>query len=173
MEITNYSEQVSTEWIEALALEELNMEMSGVVNMNEHLSPAGALEESSIRFMDELKDHFELFVSKFNEYRGASAQIKLFKISNTVNDFMLYRNSLRLILNRRANDTIAIGFLTGSGEMLPARLGGNTPSVNGPHEIKAHVGAFNEITWRFRGEIVNVEAVARFYMSEFIRNSAH
>lgn len=169
----NSQERVSTEWIEALALEELNMEMSGVVNFNEHLTPGAALEESSIRFMDELKDHLELFASKFNEYRGANAQIKIFKISNTVNDFMLYRNSLRLIINRRASDTIAIGFLTGGGEILPARLGGNVPSVNGPHEIKAHVGAFNEITWRFRGEIVNTEAISRFYISEFIRNSAH
>ena len=28
-----------TEWVENLALEELNMEESGVVHMNEHLDP--------------------------------------------------------------------------------------------------------------------------------------
>ena len=39
--MTNLTEnsQVSTKWIESLALEELNMEESGVINFSEHLNP--------------------------------------------------------------------------------------------------------------------------------------
>jgi len=44
----------------------------------------------------------------------------------------------------------------------------NTP-IN---EIKAHVGPFNHITWRHHGEPVEVEAIVRFHLAEFIRHSA-
>src|SRR5690606_2919559 len=93
------TEQISTVWIENLALEELNMEDSGVIHFNEHLSPVRALEEASIELMEKLKEKFEIYITKFNEYRGnknPSSAIKTFKISNTINDFMLFRNSLKL-----------------------------------------------------------------------------
>ena len=44
----NHAQEVSTTWIESLALDELNMEESGIVNFNEHLNPIHYLEESSI-----------------------------------------------------------------------------------------------------------------------------
>jgi len=172
-EITLRQEE-STKWLEDLALDELNMDESGIINFGEHINPSHLLEESSIGFMNELRDLFEIYVTKFNEYRGGTAnlsQIKIFKISNTVNDFMLFRNSLRLIFNRRANDLITIGFIASNGELLSARMstGNNHESV---HEIKAHLGPFNNITWRFHGETVATKALVRHYLSEFIKNSA-
>ena len=47
---------IATNWIETLALEELNMEETGVINFNEHLNPVKLLEESSIELMEELKE---------------------------------------------------------------------------------------------------------------------
>ena len=137
-EITVRQEE-STKWLEDLALDELNMDESGIINFGEHINPL--------------------------------SQIKIFKISNTVNDFMLFRNSLRLIFNRRANDLITIGFIASNGELLSARMstGNNHESV---HEIKAHLGPFNNITWRFHGETVATKALVRHYLSEFIKNSA-
>lgn len=167
-------QEINTRWVEELALEELNMDESGIINFHKHLNPQHLLEESSICFMNSLRDSFELYVSKFNELRGhnqSDSKIKIFKISNTVNDFMLYRNSLRLIFNRRANDLISIGFLSSNGELLPARLNINIIEQT-THEIKAHVGPFNNISWRFHGEVVQVDALVRHYLSEFIRNSA-
>ncbi|MEI8346205.1 MAG: hypothetical protein WCG27_01970 [Pseudomonadota bacterium] len=168
-------QEVSTSWIETLAMDELNMDESGVVSFEEHLNPIHFLEESSIKFVDALRDRLEFYVTKFNEYRGGhrnEAQIKTFKISNTINDFMLFRNSLRLIFNRKSNDTISIGFLTGTGELVPARINAVKSSVEEIHEIKAHVGPFNNISWRFHGEVVEIDALVRFYLTEFIYNSA-
>lgn len=169
------TEQISTKWIENLALEELNMEESGIVNFNNHLNPAYLLEESSIDFMNQLRDRFELYTTKFNEYRGMHTGngIKIFKISNTVNDFMLFRNSLRLIFARKAHDLINIGFLANGKDLFSARMSHEedhgAPNV---HEIRAHIGPFNNITWRFNGEIVDPDALVRHYMTEFITNSA-
>ena len=45
-------QNINYEWIESLALEEINMDESGIVNINGHLNPALLLEESSILFMN-------------------------------------------------------------------------------------------------------------------------
>lgn len=163
-------------WIENLASEEINMDESGIVNINGHLNPSLLLEESSIEFMNEMRDRFEAYTTKFNEHRGRSnshASIKLFKISNTVNDFMLFRNSLRLIFARKSNDVISIGFLANGKDIYGARLSFNDQfgSTN-IHEIRAHLGAFNKITWKFNNEAVDLEALTRHYLTEFIINSS-
>lgn len=171
----SFPNEISTGWVENLAIEELNMNESGIVNFHEFLNPSHLLEESSIHFMDLIRDRFELYAQKFNEYRGNAqngAQIKIFKIANTVNDFMLFRNSLRLVINRKANDLITIGFLSNNGELLPGKINDNAFTKNSQHEIKAHLGPFNKITWRFQGEAIDIESLVKFYLSEFIRNSA-
>ena len=175
MENLTSSQNILTDWIEQLALEELNMEESGVVHMNEHLNPLHFLEESSIEFMNDLRERCEIYTSKFNEFRGGinnGTQIKIFKISNTINDFMLFRNSLRLVFARKANDLISIGFLNNGKDVFSARLNNKESPGQIPHEIKAYVGPFMDITWQFQGQPVNKDALVRHYLSEFIRQSA-
>ncbi len=170
------NETISTKWIETLALDEINMEESGVVNFSEHLDPMHMLETSSIEFMEELRDRFEIYMTKFNELRANSTdqtrKIKMFKISNTVNDFMLFRNSLKLVVARRSADVISLGFLSNSGGLFAARLNYQPNSTQKIHEIKAHVGAFNDIKWKFNGENVEIDSLVRHYLTEFIKHSA-
>lgn len=169
------TDELATGWIENLALDELNMDESGVINFNEHLDPNILLEESSIDIMNELRDIFEVYATKFNEFRGGSnpsTKIKIFKISNTVNDFMLFRNGLKLIIARKSIDKISVGFLSTSGGLFSARLNTETPAMNDAHEVNAHIGPFNKITWRYMGEEVDLEIMARHYMTEFVRHSS-
>lgn len=175
----NHTEQltkIDTTWIESLALEEINMEESGIVNITGHLNPELMLEEASIKFMNEIKDKFEVYVNSFNRYRSQSNSqfaIKMFKISNTVNDFMLFRNSLRLVFARKANDCISIGFIANGKDIFAARLSINDRhGTQSMHELRAHIGAFGKISWRFNGEVVDVDALVRHYLTEFIVNSA-
>lgn len=171
----NINEITSTKWIENLALDEINMDESGIIDIDGHLDPSYMLEESSINFMNAIRDRFEVYTNKFNEYRGSqpSTQIKIFKISNTVNDFMLFRNSLRLIFARKASDLISIGFISGAKDIYSPRMKkGDMFGEQSLHEIRAHVGPFNNITWRYNGEIVEVDAMVKHYLSEFIKNSA-
>ena len=71
------NEIVSTKWIESLALDEVNMEETGIVNFSEHLDPMHMLESSSIEFMEKLKDRFEVYLSKFNELRSELSLIHI------------------------------------------------------------------------------------------------
>lgn len=172
---TTSSKNISTTWIENLAIDEINMEESGVINFNEHLNPNRMLEESSIEFMEDLKELFEIYSTKFNEFRAErdnTRAIKVFKISNTVNDFMLYRNSLKLVVARRSDDVISIGFLSNTGGAFAARVNHDDGAERSIHEVRAHVGAFNNISWKFQGEPVDKEALVKHYLTEFIRRSS-
>lgn len=163
-------------WVERLALEEINMEESGIVKINDHLDPNLLLEESSIHFMDEIRDHLEVYINKFNELRGnlqSGPGIRIFKISNTANDFMLFRNSLRLIFARRSNDIISIGFLGANKEMVAPRLNAfDFGQAHATHELKAVVGPFNSVKWTFMGDTFTIDALVKYYLAEFIRNSS-
>lgn len=176
MEFINVNDFQNVNWIESLAMEEVNMEESGIIRFNDHLNTQALLEESSLQFMNKLKDRFEFYVSLFNQYRSNrdnSRAIKVFRISNTVNDFILFRNSLKLIVARRAPDVLSIGFLSNNGGLFAARLANeNNQSVHAIHEIKAHVGPFNNISWRFQGELVETEPLVKYYLTEFIKNSS-
>jgi hypothetical protein len=173
--MNSQTENFDTNWIESLALEEINMEESGFIRFTDAADPNRILEEESIAFINKIKDRFEFYISLFNQYRVNRDQgrmIKIFRISNTINDFMLFRNTLKLIVARRSADVISIGFLSNSGGLFTPRIPGDQSSVSQIHEIKAVVGPFNHITWRYQGEEINIEALTRFYISEFIRNSA-
>lgn len=175
MDTINVNDFQNVSWIESLAMEEVNMEESGIIRFHDHLNTQQLLEESSLNFVNKLKDRFEFYTALFNQYRSNrdnSRAIKVFRISNTVNDFMLFRNSLKLIVARRAPDVISIGFLSNNGGLFAARLGSENQSVHAIHEIKAHVGPFNNITWRFQGEPIEVEPLVKYYLSEFIKNSS-
>lgn len=169
--------KINLSWLESLAIEEINMDETGIVKINEHLDPSIALETESIHFMDRLREIMEVYTNHFNQLRGDSlGQIKIFKIANTVNDFMLFRNSLRLLFTRKNNDRILVGFLTGNKELIGPRINSFQNQMPGdsssPHEIKAHVGPFNKIKWLFYGEDVDVASMAKFYLTEFIKNSS-
>lgn len=166
----------SSTWIENLALQEINMDESGIIDLDDHLTPEAYLEESSIQFMNSVRDKIEYFVSKFNQFRaaeGSSHHIKIFKISNTINDFMLFRNSLRLIFSRKADDLIQVAFLSNGQELFAPRTSlSDRAGTQSFHEIKAEIGAFNKITWKFQGDPVDIEAMVRHYLNEFIKVSA-
>lgn len=175
MDYINVNDYQNVSWIESLALEEVNMEESGIIRFNDHLNTAQLLEESSLNFVNKLKDRFEFYVSLFNQHRGPNGtqrSIKIYRVSNTVNDFILFRNSLRLIVARRAPDVVTIGFLSTNGGLFAPRLANENQSIQTIHEIKAHVGPFNNITWRFQGEIIEVESLVKYYLTEFIKNSS-
>jgi len=170
------SGNLNTDWIESLAFDEINMDEAVIVDFNDHLDPQSFLEEDSIRFMNSIRDLFEVFITRFNECRGglnSGAQIKIFKISNTVNDFMIFRNSLRLIFSRKASDLIVISLLANGKDIFAPRMSDTNQHSNiSHHEICASIGPFNSIKWKFQGEEVNIKAMVRHYLEEFIKNSA-
>ena len=65
-----------------------------------------------------------------------------------------------------------LGSVFNTSPLFAARLANENQSVHSIHEIKAHVGPFNNITWRFQGEPVEIEPMVKYYLTEFIKNSS-
>lgn len=154
-----------THWLEELVEKEKSWESSGIVDPLDSDDIQSALNTASIEFVDQLRWLFDTYVERFNTLRGPAnplKHIKIFKIANTANDFILFRNSLKLMINRKNADVVSIGLFIG-----------NTPiSQQGHHELKAHVGPFKKITWQIHGEEVDALALVQEYLSAFIRQSS-
>jgi hypothetical protein len=156
--------RLPTSWLKSLVEQEKSWEASGVIDAAHHDDLSAALNQSSIDFVDNLKNLFDSYVQLFNELRGSDGpnkQIKIFKIANTANDFILFRNSLKLIISRKNADVIGIGLFLG-----------NTPTDQRySHELKAHVGPFKKISWQIHGEDVDAQSLVQEYLTEFIKQS--
>lgn len=178
--------KLNTAWVETLAMEELSMDQSGIVHLDNHLDPAHFLEESSLQLMDQMRDLFEVYVHSFNQFRAqrnisknqdqqSTSLIKIFKISNTVNDFLLYRNSLKFIVARKSIDIIGLNFLSNAGGSFGARMSDYNHEHKaklGGDEIKAHLGPFNEVSWYYANQVVKIDSLVKHYLTEFVRHSA-
>ena len=166
------SKKTSTSWIERLAKEEISMEQSGTVDLANHFDSAKQLEESSIDLMDRIRELFEIYTAKFNEVRsgknGRMNVIKIFKISETINDFMLFRNSCKMIVARRSSQSITVSFLNSSINSYDSKTEKMKTQVQ---EIRAMIGPFNNISWTFQGDPIEVEAFVKHYLTDFIKRS--
>ena len=156
--------ELPTTWLENLVEQEKSWEASGIVDQYQDDQLQNSLNDSSIEFVEQLKWLFESYVNMFNQLRGNSSthkQIKIFKIANTANDFILFRNSLKLMVTRKNADVITIGLFVG-----------NTPhNQQNSHELKAHVGPFKKISWQIHGETVDAQALVQEYLTDFIKHS--
>ena len=86
----------STEWIKELVSSELQMEEQGEVDVTAGYNPDNNLEAETIQFLTEIKENFIDYATIFNKHRGvAVGGVKIYGISRTQADFMLFRNGLK------------------------------------------------------------------------------
>ncbi len=175
------------QWIRDLVLSEQQMEESGIVDMKAGFDPEQLLESQSLDFLTDLKAAFVESAAAFNQMKGSTlGQIKIYGISRTKADFMLFRNGYKLIFSLRQAGLIAIGLHTMSSHFIPgpvvaasAEPSSGSPAGLGaqqqqPQEetLKARWGAFGELKWTYKDHPVNISYLVRYYMTRFVRESA-
>src|SRR4051812_1889016 len=85
-------------WIKDLVLAEQQMEDSGIIDMSAGFDAEKELEDATIEFLADLKTGFIEAASTFNQLKGSAlGTIKIYGISKTRADFMLFRNGFKLI----------------------------------------------------------------------------
>src|SRR5690606_6995671 len=96
-------------WIRGLVQSEQQMEEAGVVDFSAGYNPHVELEDETVDFMNSLKAGFVDAASAFNQLRGSTTgSIKIYGISKTKADFMLFRNGHKLIFSIREAGTIRV-----------------------------------------------------------------
>lgn len=167
----------NTAWIHDLARAEVHPEAERLLGLGMGLDPHQIVEESTIQFLQELREKFTEYARLFNSYSEAGArfqEIKIYTVAQTTADFMIYRNQVKLIISNAAHGVITIQFA--QHNKSPFQFDGvNTDSVNREvlpsQELIAQIGPFRDVKWTFQGEKIEIDEIAKFYFSEYIRST--
>ena len=103
-------------WIKDLVRSEQQMEESGVIEVSTGFDPEKHLTNETILFLHSLKTDFVDASTAFNQMKSSPlGRIKVYSISQTQADFMLFRNGFKLIFSFKVPGTISMKFHRASG----------------------------------------------------------
>ncbi len=158
-------------WIKELVLAEQQMEEAGVVDMEAGFDPSRQLEDATVDFINDLKAGFVEAASAFNQLKGAThGHLRIYGISKTKADFMLFRNGYKLIFSMRQAGMISVAYSNAGANYVP---GTSVSEDNNPKDcLSATWGAFGELVWTYNEHPINIDYLIRFYMSRFVKDSA-
>lgn len=157
-------------WIKELVAAEQQMEDAGIVDMTAGYDPDRQLEEATLDFLNDLKLAFVEAASAFNQLKGSSlGHIRIYGISKTKSDFMLFRNGYKLIFSMRHAGIVSVSYSAAVTGFVP----GQAKIDDGAQDIlKADWGAFGQLNWTFEERPIQLDYLIRYYMSRFVRDSA-
>lgn len=160
-------------WIKELVHAEQKMEESGIIDFTAGYDPATNLRNDSIQFLNEIKSGFISACSAFNQLKNSSAgRIKIYSISKTEADFMIFRNGFKLIFSLREAGKIAVSFNHLGLGYLPGKDAASSEQDTANENIlTAKWGAFGDLVWTYEDQEIKNEYLVRHYLSRFIRES--
>jgi hypothetical protein len=158
-------------WIKDLVLAEQQMEEAGVVEMEAGFDPSRQLEETTIEFIQDLKTSFIETAAAFNQLKGSThGHLRIYGISKTKADFMLFRNGYKLIFGVKGAGTIGVSYSAAGAHYVPGTV---KPDETEPNDIlQATWAAFGQLTWTYNGHPINMDYLVRYYVSRFVKDSA-
>lgn len=158
-------------WLKDLIRADQEMEDSGVIDPTAGYNPEAEVAEETVRFLEDMKDTFVEFISAFNQMKAnPQGRIKVYSISKTRADFMLFRNGYKAVFAMKEPGRIGISFShVGSSFFIPGK---EVESQRVQEDfLESQIGAFGKISWSFQGFPINIEYMVKFYLTRFIRES--
>lgn len=160
------------DWVRDLVESERRMEETGIIDLAAIPDETRDLEGKTNEFLKAIKENFVEYATAFNNMKNSTVgSVKIYGISNTIADFMLFRNGYKLLFSASKPGRISISFQSQATQFLPSR-GGQASSQTNEEHLDAQYGPFAELTWTYRGTNVNPEHLVRYYLSRFVRESA-
>lgn len=158
------------DWIKELVEAEQRMEESGIIDVSPTFDQESSLEAESILFLNRLKDLFIDHTAIYNKMRGASVGgVKIYGISKTQADFMLFRNGFKLFFSLKRPGIISAKIHYHGADILSQT---EVPDSLGQEDlIEARLGAFNEVIWTYQEQPVNLDYLGKFYFTRFVKES--
>ena len=165
------------QWIKDLVVAEQAMEETGVIDVTAGFDPEQHLTEATYDFMRDLKTGFIEAASAFNQMKGSTlGTVKIYGISKTAADFMLFRNGYKLIFAIAGPGILHVRFNSIGNPIFPnpqesLQQVQATAGTSIGDTLKASWGAFGELQWTYEGKTINLDYLVRYYMTRFIRES--
>lgn len=162
----------SLDWIRDLVEAERKMEETGMIDLAGLNDDSRDLELKTYEFLKQLKETFVESVTAFNNMKNSTVGgVKIYGISNTVADFMLFRNGYKLLFAAESPGQILMTFQPHATPFMNPP--GATAAQGATDErLDAKHGPFGEMTWTYRGVAINPEYMVRYYLSKFVRESS-
>ena len=152
-------------WSSELAHQERQMERTGTVDYTNQYQKHEILRARTREFTAALQRLFRENVELFNESRRSGAhQIHVYRVNKTEEDFMLYRNGVKLIVSGSRAGRLCFAFNQYMGQIFAPT---QTPIV----EVEAAWGPFDQLVWNYKGERVQPADIVRYFLTEFVRQS--
>ena len=161
-------------WIIELARREEEIDQTGMISFDAVNSPEQVLKDATISYLKYLRNYTTKLSSVFNSTKSVNgATIKVYGISNTEADFMVFRNSLKLIFSAQRPGAIQISFNTSTGGFFTnTQLNSTSTADQIGDVINAQLGPFNEAIWTYQGRKINTQEMVKYYMTRFLQNSS-
>lgn len=161
-------------WIKDLVLAEREMEERGVIDFDAGFDPERNLEIETLEFLQILKEVFVEEAATFNQLKGSSlGSVKIYGISKTQADFMLFRNGHKLIFSMKIPGAIGVYFHHTGSTFVPGGVSTLNPDASKEeHILKAKWGAYGDLTWFYGEQEIRIDYLVRYYMTRFIKESA-
>ncbi len=155
-------------WIKDLVRTEQQMEDSGMIEITTGFEPEKHLHNETLLFLHQLKREFVDATTAFNQLKGSPlGRIKVYSISQTQADFMLFRNGFKLIFAMKQPGTIAMTFNRAQG-INPAFKA----SQSDEEYLMAKWGPFGDLVWSYNNQPIKVDYLVKYYTTRFVHESA-
>ena len=160
-------------WIKELVLAEQQMEEAGVVDMEAGFDPTRQVEDATLDFIGDLKAAFVEAAAAFNAMKGSPVgHIRIYGISKTKADFMLFRNGYKLIFSMRQPGLITVSHSSAGAHYIPGQVKNENGPTTNQDLLRATWGAFGQLIWTYNDHEINLDYLVRYYMSRFVKDSA-
>ena len=160
-------------WIKDLVREEQQMEESGMVDFSLGFDPDKHLFSETIHYLDDVKSTLVQAATSFNQMKGTNlGRVKIYGISNTHADFMLFRNGFKLIFSMKEPGVISIRYQYAGANFAPQQSSEDKPETAQEDLLYARWGPFGDLIWTFQEQAIKLDYLVRYYLSRFIRESS-
>lgn len=158
-------------WIKDLVRSEQKIEEAGEVDFLAGFDADIELKRATYDFMQDLKAAFIESASAFNQLKGSSlGSIKIYGVSKTEADFMLFRNGHKLIFCVKEPGLVVVSTYAMNNQLTPAGVAAGARPAN-EDQLKAFWGPFGELQWTYRDQPLKIDYLVRYYVTRFARDS--
>jgi len=158
-------------WIKDLILEEQDMEATGMITPSGSHFSEQFVETETLEFLKELKTIYITLCKQYNDFKGsAGGHIKVYGISGTLTDFMLFKNNFKLVFSYNAPGFISIKSNRMSAVSLPGQESTeDAGSIQGMLEAKR--GIYDNLVWTYKDQDVALDPMCKYFLTKFVRES--
>jgi hypothetical protein len=163
-------------WIKDLVRAEDQMEQSGMVDLSIGLDSPNVLQNETLRYLLDIKNHMIEAATAFNEIKSSPlGRIKIYGVAKTQADFMLFRNGYKMIFSVSEPGGISIRFNFMGPSYIPSTIPtlqqNATPALE-ENRVVARRGPFQDLVWTFQEHPVQLQSLVRYHLTMFIKENA-